>query len=1065
MKKRLGIFILLFALSYGQFQWYNHPELEWKTLETDHFKIHYHQGTERSAREAAEVAEYVYTPITNLYDFRPKTKTDIIIKDVDDYSNGSAYFFENMIEIWAKPMDFDLRGSHRWIQNVITHEFTHMVQLGKSIKFSHNILGSYIQKLGYEEEKREDVLTGYPTEIISYPIFSGISVPMWLAEGTAQHMYDELFFDYWDSIRDMLVRDRVLNNSMFTFNQMNTFGKCGMGNESIYNLGFALVDYISKEYGELALKDISASLSKPFNVSINRAIKESIGITGEELYANWKQSLEEYYSKQVSTIQDNNEYIILESEGESNINPRWSPTSKKIAYLSNKENDYFSRTDLFVYTLEDSTHEKIQSGVKSIPAWINDSLIVYTKRSEPNKDGSKYFDLYQYDFDKEEEEQLTEGLRLYSPVYDAVNDKIIALNTYDGTSNLVVGNHDFTDYTILTKFDNGMQIYSLTLYNDNYLIDALINHERDLYIVDSTTGDLMDMMSKPWDIRDPMYKDKSLLYSDDRYGIYNIYLKNEQQEGYITNLKGGAFKPDISNDGKVVFSLFENGGYKLALLNNPKVIENSIGIALEDEEEYRERPTSILMNKVFDEEEKIYEEKMTGPFFLPRIMLDNDTFKPGLYFFDNEVLRNFSVMSGLTMNSIKDLDLFLLFDYNKSLFTYYFNFYWMSRHTSKNHLYTRANGIVIDNIIYDVDYTYHIFSSDVGSRFIYKDQKFWLYYTYTNARQNYDVVLTQELPDEYIEDFFYGNEPNYFSFNDGYDYYRGHSITLKYEFDARKKHYLYSMMPSKGYKINSSIGYESNNIFEEFKVNEDFGGFSPYLASHNTWRFIFDFSKYSRININDNKSFISITNNIIYNRLSNDDVNDFVYFFGGGMPGIQGYSFYEPILQGPEFFMLNNEMSFQLFSEKAFGPSMFSLSAASISLIYQTGKSNNARIFANWSPPNELINQLKEWLNASESDRLENINFDALDRDDYIPDEYEDQISVNVYNTHIDDYESMKDLKDRYNRYKHSFGLGFKLFGFSFYSYPTSLSYECHMPYKDPINKKGRHYLKILFDF
>ena len=99
MKYRLGIFTLLFALSYGQFQWYNHPELEWKTLETEHFKIHYHQGTERSAREAAEVAEYVYKPITDLYDFRPDTKTEIVIKDVDDYSNGAAYFFENMIEI------------------------------------------------------------------------------------------------------------------------------------------------------------------------------------------------------------------------------------------------------------------------------------------------------------------------------------------------------------------------------------------------------------------------------------------------------------------------------------------------------------------------------------------------------------------------------------------------------------------------------------------------------------------------------------------------------------------------------------------------------------------------------------------------------------------------------------------------------------------------------------------------------------------------------------------------------------------------------------------------------
>ena len=66
----LLILISLFSISQAQLKWYNHPELDWKTLETEHFKIHFHQGTERSAREAAEVAEYVYEPITDLYDFK-----------------------------------------------------------------------------------------------------------------------------------------------------------------------------------------------------------------------------------------------------------------------------------------------------------------------------------------------------------------------------------------------------------------------------------------------------------------------------------------------------------------------------------------------------------------------------------------------------------------------------------------------------------------------------------------------------------------------------------------------------------------------------------------------------------------------------------------------------------------------------------------------------------------------------------------------------------------------------------------------------------------------------------
>ena len=79
--------ILLFSLLFSAVR-YNHPELEWKTLETAHFSIHYHNGTENTARRAARVAETVYEPITSFYNFTPPEKTQIIIKDTDDYANG-----------------------------------------------------------------------------------------------------------------------------------------------------------------------------------------------------------------------------------------------------------------------------------------------------------------------------------------------------------------------------------------------------------------------------------------------------------------------------------------------------------------------------------------------------------------------------------------------------------------------------------------------------------------------------------------------------------------------------------------------------------------------------------------------------------------------------------------------------------------------------------------------------------------------------------------------------------------------------------------------------------------
>ncbi|NQU67976.1 MAG: hypothetical protein HQ510_08550, partial [Candidatus Marinimicrobia bacterium] len=60
--------------------------------------IHFHTESERSAREAAVIAEKMYGPITTMYQFEPDSKTHLIIKDTDDYSNGGAYYYDNKIE-------------------------------------------------------------------------------------------------------------------------------------------------------------------------------------------------------------------------------------------------------------------------------------------------------------------------------------------------------------------------------------------------------------------------------------------------------------------------------------------------------------------------------------------------------------------------------------------------------------------------------------------------------------------------------------------------------------------------------------------------------------------------------------------------------------------------------------------------------------------------------------------------------------------------------------------------------------------------------------------------------
>ena len=375
---------------------YNHPEIDWQTIETEHFKIHFYDDTEILAREAAGILEEIYPPVTELYQFEPNEKTHIIFTDTEDVANGIAYYYDNKIVIWASPLDIALRGSHKWLENVLTHEFVHIISIQKAMKAGRTFPGAYFQWIGYEEETHQNVLYGYPNSVVSYPV-PGVAVPPWLAEGTAQFMYQDANWDNWDSHRDMLLRDRVIHNSMQTMAELNTFGKCGIGNESVYNTGYAFVNFIVDQFGAEALSKIMNELSKPFNYSIDKILEKVTGLNGKELYEQFSNDIKITYKEQIATLKANQNNIdILRNRGTANLYPKWSNDGKKIAYISNKDNDFFSQTDLFIYDIGSEKKEKIAHNISYAATWSHqDDIIYYSKKPlRPDVNGYRYFDLY-----------------------------------------------------------------------------------------------------------------------------------------------------------------------------------------------------------------------------------------------------------------------------------------------------------------------------------------------------------------------------------------------------------------------------------------------------------------------------------------------------------------------------------------------------------------------------------------------------------------------------------------------------------------------------------------------
>ena len=295
----------LFILSCTSAAWsQNHPELEWQLLETEHFRILYHQGLEGAAARTAEVAEQAYGPVTRLYGYEPGSKVRIILKDHDDNANGAAFFFQDTIEIWVTALehDYELRGTSDWLRNVITHEFVHIVSLGAARKGPQRMPALYFQYFGYQREKnRPDVLIGFPDMVASYPLMT-IAVPHWFSEGIAQYQVGGARFDRWDSHRDMILRVAVLNGQLLAFDDMGVFGKRGFGNEYVYGHGYALVRYIVRTYGEEKLASICRAASKWSDLTFGSAIEEVLEVSSRTLYRDWRDSMQREYEEQIAAL-------------------------------------------------------------------------------------------------------------------------------------------------------------------------------------------------------------------------------------------------------------------------------------------------------------------------------------------------------------------------------------------------------------------------------------------------------------------------------------------------------------------------------------------------------------------------------------------------------------------------------------------------------------------------------------------------------------------------------------------------------------------------------------------
>ncbi|HZY10794.1 MAG TPA: biopolymer transporter Tol, partial [Bacteroidota bacterium] len=473
--------------------------------------------------------------------------------------------------------------------------------------------------------------------------------------------------------------------------------KTSLGNEASYNAGFAFVRYIAQKYGDDKLAEISRNLSKITAMTIDGAIEKAIGKSGGVLYEEWKEFLRKDYDARTFSLKDNIVTgTIVADVGFANFYPTFSPDGSKLAYVSNKQADYFALSSIYVYDFKSKTEKLLQSGVRSNLTWsIDGKKIYYAKHSRDNAHWSNLMDLYVYDLGEEKETRITHSLRANAPSVSPDGKTLVFIAGSDGTLNLFTLSIDDSNVRQLTRFTNGEQVYNPKWSPDgkNIVFDYSIKDGRDIALFSVESGDVEFILASPHDERNAIFTQdgSKIIYSSDKTGIFNVYQYDfiTKESSQLTNVLGGAFMPSMNGDHQLAFSSYTSDGYKIAIIDNPQPLSNPSVYVKQEETSFVSAERLSSDNgattqqkdwqalRSYDDsqypqyEDTPYKNTTTSLTLVPFIRVDNynpknkgiDVVKLGLYGFSYDVLDHYGFFAGAAINKTGERDLFFIFDY------------------------------------------------------------------------------------------------------------------------------------------------------------------------------------------------------------------------------------------------------------------------------------------------------------------------------------------------------------------------------------------------------------------
>ncbi len=569
---KLGIRVLLVALCVAhcagaaQAQLFGQNKVQykshhWRVLRTEHFDIHYYEGTEAAVEDAGLIAERAYQRLSRVLDHKIRSRTPVVL-----YASNADFEQTNVVpellgtgtggltEYMKRRVLLPFTGSYAELDHVLTHELVHAFQI--------------------------DILFGDRQGLLANPFSS--SPPLWFMEGMSEY----LSIGSVDNNTKMWLRDAALEGYLIPISTL-----AYVGDIRVYRFGQSIFEFIADSYGVQKIGEILKRVHRYGNV--DGALESATGLKIDVLSKKWSESVRKAYLPDIAEYDRADAIADPLTHAEQdlsnfNVAPAVSPSGTQLVYISDRSmyNDVYLAS-----ALDGKVFKKLASGERTgsfetlrffstALAWSADESRIAFPASAGGQDA-----LYIQEVPSGRVvSRLKFGLdAIYSPTFSPDGRRVAFVGLRGGLSQLYAADVDGKNLKELLSSryavrdpvwsPDGRTIAFATDEGPGTDVDRLVFGPLRLATFDVASGHVTILPNQRGKNINPQWTPDgaSLLFVSDRDGISNLY-RIELVSGQVTRLSHllsgvSGITPEspcisLSRDGRrLVFSTFTRGGW------------------------------------------------------------------------------------------------------------------------------------------------------------------------------------------------------------------------------------------------------------------------------------------------------------------------------------------------------------------------------------------------------------------------------------------------------------------------------------------------------------------------